>query len=274
MSSSQQSQQPSKQNNHYEVLKVSHTATQEEIKSAYRSLIKGCHPDKLQTITKNDEQDSSNTVHKVSEGLSAIDIDGDDEEHEDEDDMNNESTNYDINETNMCNNNYTSESADQPIKSNAKDVEDISSTQHTNAFHQIQAAYNCLRDPIKRRQYDEYLSRNEEREEWKWKGAIEVNLSEMECDWCCVVDEEDDSNTEKEDDDENGTSRGGDETLQKVFFHPCRCGDTFQVVREEIVESIKDVKFSVNEIVLTNRVWQCDSCSLKIQIHVDMKIDT
>ena len=269
MSSSQQSQ--SCKQNHYEVLTVSPTATQEEIKSAYRSLVLGCHPDKLQTITKNHEQNSSNTVHKVSEGLSAIDIDDDDDEHEYENDINSESgINCDIDETAMHKNNYTTSEA---AKSNTKDVEDILSTQRTKAFHQIQTAYNCLRDPIKRRQYDEYISRNEEREEWKWKGAMEVNLSEMECDWCCVIDEEeDDSNTEE--DDGNDTSRGEDETLQKVFFHPCRCGDTFQVVREEIVESIKDVKFSDHETVLTDRVWQCDSCSLKIQIHVDINISS
>ncbi|KAL7543082.1 hypothetical protein ACHAXR_012407 [Thalassiosira sp. AJA248-18] len=130
----------------------------------------------------------------------------------------------------------------------------------------MQAAYQCLRDPAKRRKYDEVLRRNEEREEWKWKGSLEVNLSEMECDLCCVVDED---NSDEEDD-----ATGDEDTLEKVFFHPCRCGDTFQIVQEELQESISKTGTPWDKnAMFTDRVWQCESCSLTIRINVDIDID-
>jgi len=248
---------------HYDILKIKQSATQEEIKFAYRSLIINCHPDK-QTANNTDKEEENITCEEVidSLGLSAIDID--------EDTTEDTNDNSQIDDTQSNKNKQTSiPSSKTESISNTKEEE----REETKLFHNIQAAYNCLRDPMKRRQYDEHISRNEEKELWRLKGAIEVNLSDMECDWCCVVDEDDDNDSDNTDDERN---RGGsithdinDDDLQKVFFHPCRCGDTFQIVREELLESIDNTKSREDIVLLTNRVWQCDSCCLTIQIHVD-----
>lgn len=244
---------------HYDILKISQSSTQEEIKFAYRSLIINCHPDK-QSANNTGKEEENNTCDDiiVSLGLSAIDID--------EDTI--EDTNDNIKESK--NNQTTIPSSKTESISNAEEKQQ---EETRLLFHNIQAAYNCLRDPTKRRQYDEHISRNDEKEIWKLKGAIEVNLSEMDCDWCCVVDEDDIDDSNSTDDESN---RGGSAThdingddLQKVFFHPCRCGDTFQIVKEELLESIDDTKYSEGIVLLTNRVWQCDSCCLTIRIHVD-----
>ena len=242
---------------HYDVLHIAQTATVDEIKAAYRSLVIEYHPDKLtsSSATNNKNENCCNDVHIVSEGLSAIDIDDDDGE---EDDICNPPC---CNHTKSETSNGMGESSSQPIQSTTKEEAEESSKQtESSVFHQIQTAFNCLRDPTKRHQYDEHISRKEEREKWKWKGAIEVNLSEMESDWCCVVD---DASSEEEEDD-------GDRPLQKVFFHPCRCGDNFSVIQDELLQSIDSTKCDGD--VLTNRVWQCDSCSLTIQIHIDIKV--
>jgi len=247
---------------HYDILKIHQSATQEEIKFAYRSLIINCHPDKQ--IANNTDKKEENTCEDViiSSGLSAIDID--------------EDTNEDTNDNGQIDDTQSNKNKQTIIPSSKTEsisntIEEKQQKETRLLFHNIQAAYNCLRDPMKRRQYDEHISRNDEKESWKLKGAIEVNLSEMECDWCCVVDEDDDSNNT--DDERN---RGGsithdinDDDLQKVFFHPCRCGDTFQIVKEELLESIDGTKCSDGIVLLTNRVWQCDSCCLTIRIHVD-----
>eukprot|EP00571_Detonula_confervacea_P016920 CAMPEP_0172302628 /NCGR_PEP_ID=MMETSP1058-20130122/4293_1 /TAXON_ID=83371 /ORGANISM="Detonula confervacea, Strain CCMP 353" /LENGTH=243 /DNA_ID=CAMNT_0013013165 /DNA_START=172 /DNA_END=900 /DNA_ORIENTATION=- len=229
---------------HYDVLQISHTASPAEIKAAYRSLVIGYHPDKAPSILNNykDENHTCKEV-KISDGLSFIDID-------DDDDVSNESANADKTETEN-NTSITSEMS-QPTVPNTEGEE--TATQNTITFHQIQAAYVILRDPNKRHQYDESIRRKKEREEWKWKGAIEVNLSEMDCDFCCVVDED---NSENDDEEDNIGAPDEDEPLQKVFFHPCRCGDTFQVVQEELLESImgkKCVPIDKNGM-FTNRVW-------------------
>ena len=244
---------------HYDILNIPQTAPQEEIKFAYRSLIINCHPDK-QSANNTDKEEEINTCEDVidSLGLSAIDID--------------EDTNEDTNDNSQIQKNKQTTISSSKTES-ISNAEEEKQQEETRLFHNIQAAYNCLRDPMKRRQYDEHISRNSERSEWKLKGAIEVNLSEMECDWCCVVDEDDDNDSDNTDDESN---RGGsithninDDDLQKVFFHPCRCGDTFQIVKEELLESIDDTKYSEDIVLLTNRVWQCDSCCLTIRIHVD-----
>lgn len=242
---------------HYDVLQISQTATSEEIKAAYRSLIIGCHPDKMPSILKNNWDHADACKGKeflISERLSAIDID-------DEGETNHESDNHHDKEGDI--------SVECEVNQSMPNSEEEES-QHTTAFHQIQTAYFCLRDSNKRRQYDESISRKEARNKWKWKGALEVNLSEMDCDWCCVIDEDNSDDEEEHIDDTDG-----DMPLQKVFFHPCRCGDMFQVVQEELLESINDTTSdSIVKIdTFTNRVWQCESCSLTIRIHVDVDID-
>ena len=221
---------------HYDVLQISHSATPDEIKAAYRSLVIGYHPDKQQSssIVKNNENCIDTQI--LSKGLSAIDFDDDAEGN---------------GEISACNNDNTETEKSALIACEIGDMP----TQNSTIFHQLQAAYHCLRDPDKRRQYDESISRQEERDEWKRKGAVEVNLSEMECDVCCVVDED------NSDDEEEGQADAKDEgsPLQKVYFYPCRCGDTFQIMQEEVLQSIGN-----------SRVWQCDSCSLTIRINIDI----
>jgi len=75
-----------------------------------------------------------------------------------------------------------------------------------------------------------------------------------------------------EEDSDDNSNTGDEEGLQTVFFHPCRCGDTFQVFQEEVVTSIGDAKESTDGL-FTNRVWQCESCSLTIRIHVDIDLN-
>lgn len=247
---------------HYDVLQILPTAKAEEIKAAYRSLIIHSHPDKLPSVSKNDRD--QNHV-QISEGLSSIDFDDDDEESDCKGENDNNETETD--ESTLIN-------REMPESTIANANEKEISTQDTTTFHQIQAAYHCLRDPNKRCQYDESISRKEEREEWKWRGALQVNLSEMECDWCCVVDE-DNSDSEGSVDQAIDATDGDTPPLQKVFFQNCRCGDTFQVVQEELLESLGDANIGCGDKndVFTNRVWQCESCSLTIQIHVDIDID-
>ncbi len=242
---------PTQRQTHYDVLQIAHTATIDQIKAAYRSLIIGCHPDKLTSFHSNDrhKQHASYAI-TVSETLSGIDLDDAREVTSDEIIKSDTSRNYpsqlQLNEVN---------GAKLPR------AEYKLSDENAKTFHEIQAAYHCLRDPDKRREYDETMSRTEEREEWNRKGASTVKLSDMECDWCCVVDEENPDSDE-------------DTKLQKVFFHPCRCGDTFQVFLEELMESFDDAKnVSDMNILFSNRVWQCESCSLTIQIEIDIKID-
>lgn len=228
---------------HYDVLQVSHTATMDEIKAAYRSLIIGCHPDKLTSVHSKDilrNHDDNEAI--LSATLSVIDIDDDDDDKRD------------------TGRNHSSKLPMQHVAKIQMNSADDKLVEHNaTMFHELQAAYHCLHDPENRRQYDETISRTGERVEWKWKGASAVKLSDMECDWCCVVDE---GNRDTDD----------DTTLQKIFFHPCRCGDTFQVFPEEIMESVDDAKY-FPDISFTNRVWQCESCSLTIRIEIDIEID-
>ncbi len=239
---------PTLRQTHYDVLQISHTATIDEIKAAYRSLIIGCHPDKLTSFHSNDRhKQHAPYVITVSETLSDIDLDDAREVTSDESIKRDTTRNHpsQLSEANV---------AKLPMP------EYKLSEQNAATFHELQAAYHCLRDPDKRRQYDETMSRTEEREEWKWKGASIVKLSDMECDWCCVVDEE-------------NPDAGEHTKLQKVFFHPCRCGDTFQVFLEEIMESFDDANNITDMNIFSKRVWQCESCSLTIQIEIDIKMD-
>ena len=222
---------------HYDTLHVSTTATPDEIKKAYRALVVRCHPDKLAPSSSScDFDDTKSTCERsftVSKGLADIDLDDDD---------------YDENSVD-CVDKEQLTTKEQEQSSPTKTEEEI--TKAAKAFHEIHTAYECLRDPIKRMQYDQSLSRDEERKEWRKKGATEVNLSDLESDMCCVVNEEDN---------DSGRS-GSDDELQRVYFYDCRCGDTFEIFEEELLESTS-----------SEHVWQCESCSLGIRIVVDVDI--
>ena len=295
---------------HYDILQVPPTATSEEIKFAYRALIVRCHPDKLPQSSQNFETNEdvgcekrSVDVQLLNEGLSAIDLDDDDDDGIDQCECTNGDENREESsaisndqhlhlslqtgthttkpQTTSQMNNEPNTSSDVPLNTHENEA---ATTEATNAsFIQIQEAYKCLRDSSARRQYDESLSRRTEREEWKYKGALEVDLSELEWELCHIVDDDDDdydydeSNTDETDNDNNNDceeSQTSQQQLQKVYFHPCRCGDTFQIMQEELVESIDNSEAAAtNEVKnLTNRVWQCESCSLAVRIHFDVDL--
>lgn len=255
---------PDDKQTYYEILQIPSTANADEIKAAFRSLVVHCHPDKAPSVVSKDAMQSvagSKNVHLISGRLSSIDFDDEDKQ----DETSNYATEVDGNDDNeleIDNSAFRNRIGLEPSQGNGQEgEEDITNNQHLAKFHQVQAAYDCLRDPRKRREYDESIRRKKEKEEWKWRGAVQVNLSEMESDMCCIID----SDTSNDDCD---SSADLSRPLRKVFFHPCRCGDTFQIVAEELRKSIQYANGSDDEKV-SNQVWQCDSCSLMIRICVD-----
>jgi curved DNA-binding protein CbpA len=219
---------------YYDTLNVTTAATTEEIKKAYRALVVRCHPDKLVNVKSSDFKCTSSDISSISKHLSDIDLDDEDDDSEN-------------NDVDSCSKNTTANTKLIEQLNSAKIKEEILKAEQE--FHEIHTAYECLRDPNKRSLYDQSLSRDEERKEWKKNGATEVNLSDLESDICCVVNEDDNSDSE------------GDNQLQRVYFYQCRCGDTFEIFQEEIIDSTS-----------RDRVWQCESCSLGIKIHLDVDI--
>lgn len=208
----------SSQLSHYEVLNVTSTATDEEIKQSYRSLVVKCHPDKAD----NGVFDLQRTARiDALEHPSLCDIDGDDDACQSE---------IEDKQTGRHQNTITQEEAPRQ------------STDTFAAFHQIQKAYDILRDPAKRRAYDESLERSKEKEAWVNDGAIEVQLSEMEKEICAVL-----------------YGEGEEEVEQTVYFYDCRCGHTFEIVQDELLEKSE-----------VGRVWQCEGCSLSIHVNLDI----
>lgn len=261
---------------HYNVLQVSITANTHQIKAAYHSLILRCHPDKLQSIPRtNVVKQTAFEETKISDAMSGIDIDDEDVDEACAEICSHERVLHST-VPNEHVNLSTSSHLDEDETSTQRDWDPrIAST--TN-FHHIQAAYDCLRDPGKRHKYDESLRRSKEEEERKWKASTLVNLSEMECD-LCVVDDDDEENTDYDSSSkqnvENGSNSAiynsssissyadiGDKNLQKVYSHPCRCGDMFEIVEDELLALG----------MISNQLWQCESCSLTIQIRMDCAI--
>ena len=262
---------------HYDVLQVSITATTDQIKAAYHTLVLRCHPDKLlQSIPRtNVVKQTVFEETKISDAMSGIDIDNEDvdaacaeictHERELHSTVSNELVNF-----------STSAHIDEDETSTHRDW--YPRIESTTNFHHIQAAYDCLRDTDRRHQYDETLRRSKEEEERKWKSSTLVNLSEMECDMCVVDDDDEkiDNENNNKPNVEHGshtiiynsslgspcTEFGDNNKLQKVYFHPCRCGDTFEIVEDELLA------FDT----VSNHVWQCESCSLTIRIQIDCAI--
>ncbi|KAL7484543.1 hypothetical protein ACHAW6_010182 [Cyclotella cf. meneghiniana] len=244
---------------HYEILRISHTATEGEIKQAYRSLVVRCHPDKKLTTHHCDDATSSCRHGKDEHAWSLVDID-DDETQICTGDVD------DVSTDNRGCSSLERETNERSGSASEDEEEYFNSTVHTDSeqrrqqrqnndfsseFHQIQTAYNTLRDVNKRAAYDESLQRLKDRDRWVNTGAMEVNLSEMESDVCCVMyGDNDNSDAERED------------LIQTVYFYQCRCGDTFEIVREELVEGLR----------MGRAIWRCASCSLAIRICVDVDI--
>lgn len=213
------------QPSYYEVLNISSTATDEEIKQSYRSLAIKCHPDKA-VSGGNDVQRTDHA--DVLNHLSLCDIDGDDDECQSEiDDLQIKL----IEHTERQQNAISREEAPRQ-----------SSDTTAASFHEIQKAYDTLRDPTKRRAYDESLQRALEKEAWVNDGAIEVHLSEMEKEICAIL---------------YGESE--EEVEQTVYFFNCRCGHAFEIIQDELLEKSEPA-----------RIWQCEGCSLSIHVNVDI----
>ncbi|KAL9180066.1 hypothetical protein ACHAXT_008036 [Thalassiosira profunda] len=189
---------------HYAVLQIPHAATPEEIKAAYRTSVVRFHPDKV--LSRAKENGDCKEEHIISDALSGIDID---DEELDNDNCNGENS--------SATKQRTQREKNIPQSTNLPDDANEEQSSEQRAFHRIQAAYQCLRDPEKRRQYDESISRKEDREEWRRRGASEVKLSEMESDWCCVVD---DDNSSEEGGADEAVTKDEDAPLQKVYFYP------------------------------------------------------
>mmetsp|Transcript_36234 Transcript_36234/g.78858 ORF Transcript_36234/g.78858 Transcript_36234/m.78858 type:complete len:245 (-) Transcript_36234:239-973(-) len=233
---------------HYAVLGVSKTASLSEIKAAHRQLALRLHPDK---------RSSSGTATQSRNGkqerpTAATGMDEDDKV-------------------------YASKDA---APSSAPAPQDTTSVGHNNGeqvanvadanFRRIQLAWECLRDPLRRKQYDEEMDRTKERVTSKVDKAVGVRLSEMECEICEV--EVDDCSTSDGDDLVDGGSSGrtsnhstddqnkggsGDCQQQRVYIHTCRCGDDFEILEDELTGSGKD------------NVFECRSCCLLIRVEVD-----
>lgn len=228
------------QSSHYVVLGISPAATYEEIKKAYRSLVVKCHPDKIPTEL------TSKQLIDAAHMLSLEDID-------DEIDLTTEDaqTSIDAYNTTCHEPQNPSDLEGNGLKgpcqsptnqcSKLKDEENIS-------FHKIQIAYNILRDPIKRQEYDASLQRIREKETWASDGAIKVNLSELEKEVCSILYDEESE----------------EEVLQTVYFYECRCGHTFEIVEGDLIEELNSGKYQV--------VYQCEGCSLSIKIKIDTEI--
>ncbi|DAZ96992.1 TPA: hypothetical protein N0F65_011907 [Lagenidium giganteum] len=99
-------------------------------------------------------------------------------------------------------------------------------------FVRVQEAYETLRDPVTRAKYDEQLQRltlQHKREGADARIADEVTVEDMEKD---VVDEDGES--------------------WVVYSHACRCGDTYEVTEDELLDGIDIVP--------------CTGCSLNIRV--------
>mmetsp|Transcript_20340 Transcript_20340/g.41595 ORF Transcript_20340/g.41595 Transcript_20340/m.41595 type:complete len:299 (-) Transcript_20340:297-1193(-) len=287
----------SQKKTYYDILQISSNATADEVKSAYRALVLRFHPDKnLQTepITSNASIENAGSeggigvLSSLGSKLSAIDLDEEDDDGGHADNFQCKSSGIGVEACKSLTNDNTLKSPKQPDQLfNNQDI--LSSTtpmkmqevdeNKSTSFIEIQTAYNCLRNLSERREYDESLRRSQERDEWRYNGAVKVNLSEMECEYCCVEDDESNGNdttskkncSERGFEDEDYKTQSINDQLQKVYFYPCRCGDTFQIFMDELRDCFgKDNSIFRNfNRILSECVWQCESCSLSIRINVD-----
>jgi len=153
-------------------------------------------------------------------------------------------------------NNYTSTTSYNNNSSSIKtqDGADI-------IYTEIQKAWECLRDENKRMKYDDSLRRKRERSSGSLIKAQAVKLVDMKCEICDVEEEEDN-------DDEVVANKNMVQdaiiiekqqtmTTQKLYTHPCRCGDYFEILEEDLTNSNEDSK---------SHILECQSCSLTIHI--------
>ncbi|EJK74459.1 hypothetical protein THAOC_03861 [Thalassiosira oceanica] len=231
---------------HYDVLGVSPDATSVEIKRAYRALVVRLHPDKARgsAVDPAPASKPGESIEEIATRTPAIAAIGGGESDLE---------------------GRVSPSSDEH-SGQARSGRDASPTARAepadpSPFQRLQTAYNTLRDPVKRRSYDDELRRSRERTEWRARGAVEVDLSEMESDLCEIVDDDSDDCSdidERRDEAQNGVN------LQRVYFHPCRCGETFEICQDELTE-----RRDRGDVL----VWQCEGCSLSIFVRIDDAVE-
>ena len=231
---------------HYAVLGVTKTASLSEIKAAHRRLALRLHPDKRGSSGSLRSGQEQSTAAGVAKGVKV-------------------STDASIGERlKSC-----SMSVLQHRRKIHHQLADNNGEVADANYRRIQLAWECLRDPMRRRQYDEELTRANERAASKVDKAVVVKLSEMECELCEV---EVDSTSDGEDvvdgpsdrtsntDDENEGGSEARQQQQRVYIHTCRCGDDFEILEDELVlvGGGKD------------NVFECQSCCLLIRVEVDI----
>lgn len=244
---------------HYSVLGVANTASLSEIKAAHRRLARRSHPDKRThsgTLEiRNNRQSVSKAIPTAGGGEKNVLVDtliGD--------------------RTDSC-----------AIGSSTQDTSAFDTGNEADAdadadgnFRRIQMAWECLRDPTKRKNYDDELARKYESALSKVNKAVVIRLSEMDCEVCEV---ENDRNEEDDLSDAAGTSNraenhsnniGEDNQVQRVYVHKCRCGEDFEIFEDEL--GLVEGTDSVDSSCGIENVFECQSCCLLIRVVVDVPL--
>lgn len=266
---------------HYDVLGVSPHASLDEIKAAHRKLSLLLHPDKQKKSVQT-SRGSSIEWEEPKRG-SLHDIDDDDDETDtngvdrNDDGVNEQLNNLSLGERTVKSS--TKEPNDEEKPSNVTGSATLpavngSDIQSLYTFRQVHMAWETLRDPTKRTEYDEDLARKSEKKASKVDKAVLVKLSEMEeilfqeedgefgdgyvGDERYYGTEEDGGNTDGDVDDENG---------QIAYCYQCRCGDEIQVLPNELMGDGNGNRTT------DTQVFECPSCCLCIRVEADMPLD-
>ena len=137
-------------------------------------------------------------------------------------------------------------------------------------FTMIQTAWECLSNETKRMEYDDKLNRIKERNNSNVQKAQIVKLSEMTCELCDVEEEEEDdddgNNCYYNDCDQTKNVEYKGSSRQIVYGFTCRCGDTFEILEEELNHSKHNTNEESGDDDDNKNIFQCESCSLSIKI--------
>lgn len=149
-----------------------------------------------------------------------------------------------------------------------------SSSDPESTFLKIQAAWSCLRDTDRRREYDESLQHSREKESDLYSNSPIISLSEMNVE-TCQVEIEDESDEEVSSPIEHRDSMPAETSIEEetVYTWDCRCGDQFEVFTTDIMDrslcdTTKGKKMGKDMLLM-----QCQSCSLSIRVHIDLTKD-
>lgn len=143
--------------------------------------------------------------------------------------------------------------------------------EHSNeteaAFRKIQLAWECLRDQEKRSEYDDSLKRTRAKVHGAASNSKVVKISEMNWELCDVEDDDELNEVEiGSGDDEHG----GYKKEQRLYSFACRCGDTFEILEEELQQQQADGEQNGTDPDQL-QLWDCRSCGLSIQVVNDFE---